>query len=421
MENEILSVSEFNALLNQTLSFAYPAVVIEGEVANFKINQNKWIFFDLKDQDATVACFMTKYQLNTALEDGMLIRVVALPNLTKWGKFSLTVKSVELSGEGAVKRAFELLQAQFEKEGLFDPARKRTLPTYPRRIGLVTSAQAAAYNDFVTVVSQRWSGLEIDQAQVQVQGVEAPAQIVRAINYFNQYAEQYDVLVIIRGGGSAEDLQAFNDEAVVRAVFASKIPSLVGIGHEDDVSLAELAGDVRAATPTDAARRVVPDKVDMLARLDRLDNANYQTVLGLLKNAQATIATVNHTFLQYYHSLTTVLSQIETRLNQSLNQKLMQAQTRFTNQIAMLRALDPRAVLARGYAIASIDGKVIRDPAVVQPDQTIVLQLQKGSLAVRKLTATTLPAKQASSPKPKLKQVKLVSEDSDDEQIKLTI
>ncbi len=419
MENEVLTVSEFNALLNQTLSFAYPAVVIEGEVANFKINQNKWVFFDLKDVDATIACFMTKYQLNTALEDGMLIRVVAVPNLTKWGKFSLTVKSVELSGEGAVKRAFELLRAQFEKEGLFDPARKRALPLYPQRIGLITSAQAAAYNDFVTVVSQRWVGLEIDQAQVQVQGVEAPVQIVRAIDYFNQRAEQYDVLVIIRGGGSAEDLQAFNDEAVVRAVFASKIPSLVGIGHEDDVSLAELASDVRAATPTDAARRIVPDKVDMLARLARLDQANHQIVLGLLKNAQASIASVNHTFLQYYHSLSIELSRIETRLEQALSQTLNRAQSSFVNQLAMLRALDPRAVLARGYAIASIDGKVIRDPLTVQPDQTIVLQLQKGSLAVRKLSSEVLGPKVTSSTRPK--QSKQINKDSDEQQIKLTI
>lgn len=419
MENEILTVSEFNALLNQTLSFAYPVVVIEGEVANFKINQNKWIFFDLKDADATIACFMTKYQLNTVLEDGMLIRVVAAPNLTKWGKFSLTVKSVELSGEGAVKRAFELLRAQFEKEGLFDPARKRALPIYPQRIGLITSAQAAAYNDFVTVVSQRWAGLEIDQAQVQVQGVEAPAQIVRAIDYFNQRAEQYDVLVVIRGGGSAEDLQAFNDEAVVRAVFASKIPSLVGIGHEDDVSLAELASDVRAATPTDAARRVVPDKVDMLVRLDRLDQTNYQIVLGLLKNAQASIASVNHTFLQYYHSLSTELSRIETRLEQALSQTLNRAQASFANQMARLHALDPRAVLARGYAIASIDGKVVRDPLTVQSDQTIVLQLQKGSLAVRRLSSEVSESKATGSIRPK--QPNQINKDSDEQQIKLTI
>ena len=138
MGNDAITVSEFNSLLNQTLTFAYPEVVVEGEVSSFKINQGKWIFFDLKDEHNLVGCFMTIYQLKTELEDGMLIRVKATPQLTKWGKFSLTVKEVELAGEGSVKRAFEMLKSKFEKEGLFLEDRMRELPLYPQLVGFVT-------------------------------------------------------------------------------------------------------------------------------------------------------------------------------------------------------------------------------------------------------------------------------------------
>ena len=384
MEHEVLTVSEFNALLNQTLSFAYPAVVIEGEVSSFKINQGKWVFFDLKDSESTVSCFMTKYQLDTALEDGMLVRVVAQPNLTKWGKFSLTVRSVELSGEGAVKRAFELLKAQFEKEGLFAADRKRSLPQYPARIALITSAQAAAFNDFVTVLRDRWSGLVVEQAQVQVQGVEAPNQVCRAIEYFNTRADQYDVLVIIRGGGSAEDLQAFNSEDVVRAVYGAKLPTIVGIGHEDDVTLAELAADVRAATPTDAARRIVPDKNQLIQWLDQVEGSLFERVQRRVATALRQVGQFEHAFVQLYHGLVARVTNIEHGMDRSLDQLIAQSKANFTSLNSLLRTLDPRAILARGYAIATSDGVVIHDPKQVKPDAEVVLQLHKGKLSLQR-------------------------------------
>ena len=184
MKNEAISVSDFNALINQTLSFAYPEVVIEGEVSSFKLNHNKWVFFDLKDNDNSVVnCFMMVFQLRTAIEDGMQIRVRATPKLTNWGKFSLTVHEIELAGEGSVKRAFEMLKAKFEKEGLFEQSRKRQLPKFPRRIALITSRQAAAFNDFVTVLDDRFGGITIDHIQVKVQGESAPQEIQDAIAY----------------------------------------------------------------------------------------------------------------------------------------------------------------------------------------------------------------------------------------------
>jgi exodeoxyribonuclease VII large subunit len=295
MGNEAITVSEFNSLLNQTLSFAYPEVIVEGEVSSFKVNQGKWVFFDLKDEDSLVGCFITIYQLKTELEDGMLIRVKATPQLTKWGKFSLTVKEVELAGEGSVKRAFEMLKAKFEKEGLFEQDRKRQLPQYPQKIALITSNQAAAYNDFLTIINDRWAGLEIEHIQVQVQGPSAPLQIAEAIGYINEL-KGYDALVIIRGGGSAEDLQAFNTEEVVRAVYGSRVPTLVAIGHEDDVSLAELAADIRGATPTDAARRLVPDKLELISKIKSDQLRNYSAIESIL------LKTRQH-LNGFYHSL----------------------------------------------------------------------------------------------------------------------
>jgi exodeoxyribonuclease VII large subunit len=383
MKNDAITVSEFNAVLNQTLSFAYPEVVVEGEVSGFKVSQGKWVFFDLKDSDSVVGCFITTYQLKTELEDGMLIRVKAAPQLTKWGKFSLTVREVELAGEGSVKRAFDLLKAKFEKEGLFAPERKRALPEFPQKVMLITSAQAAAFNDFVTIINDRWSGVDIDHIQVQVQGLLAPAQIVEAIIYANSVADEYDAMVIIRGGGSAEDLQAFNTEEVVRAVFASDIPSIVAIGHEDDVSLAELVADVRAATPTDAARRLVPDRSEIQTRVASLTNS----MLSSLENT----VSISRTQLEgFYHS-------IEIRLN-NLRYNLAEAFTRSCGAIEilvhssvsqlesskkLLESLDPRAILSRGYSITRINGQVIKSPSQYSSGDTIVIQLQQGKISLK--------------------------------------
>ena len=383
MKNDAITVSEFNAVLNQTLSFAYPEVVVEGEVSGFKVSQGKWVFFDLKDSDSVVGCFITTYQLKTELEDGLLIRVRAAPQLTKWGKFSLTVREVELAGEGSVKRAFDMLKAKFEKEGLFAPERKRALPEFPQKVMLITSAQAAAFNDFVTIINDRWSGVDIDHIQVQVQGLLAPAQIVEAIIYANSVADEYDAMVIIRGGGSAEDLQAFNTEEVVRAVFASDIPSIVAIGHEDDVSLAELVADVRAATPTDAARRLVPDRSEIQTRVASLTNS----MLSSLENT----VSISRTQLEgFYHS-------IEIRLN-NLRYNLAEAFTRSCGAIEilvhssvsqlesskkLLESLAPRAILSRGYSITRINGQVIKSPSQYSSGDTIVIQLQQGKISLK--------------------------------------
>ena len=380
MGNEAISVSEFNSLLNQTLSFAYPEVVVEGEVSSFKVNQGKWVFFDLKDEHNIVGCFITIYQLKTELEDGMLVRVKATPQLTKWGKFSLTVKEVELAGEGSVKRAFEMLKAKFEKEGLFAAERKRQLPEYPQKIVLITSNQAAAYNDFLTIVNDRWAGLEIDHIQVQVQGPSAPPQIAEAIEYANASSSQYEALVLIRGGGSAEDLQAFNSEEVVRAVYGSKIPSIVAIGHEDDVTLAELSADVRGATPTDAARRLVPDKSELIARLSSQQSIMLNTINNIITNGRNALEGFYHGLEIRINNLRYESAELFTRTSVAIERQMNDYSQQLNMQSKLLRSLDPSAILSRGYSITRVNGRIIKTANDYKPGDSVVVQLHQGQI-----------------------------------------
>jgi exodeoxyribonuclease VII large subunit len=382
MGNDAITVSEFNSLLNQTLTFAYPEVVVEGEVSSFKINQGKWIFFDLKDEHNLVGCFMTIYQLKTELEDGMLIRVKAIPQLTKWGKFSLTVKEVELAGEGSVKRAFEMLKSKFEKEGLFLEDRKRELPLYPQRVGLVTSNQAAAFNDFITILDDRWSGLDVEHIQVQVQGPSAPDQISKAIEHMNMFGS-YDVLVVIRGGGSAEDLQAFNSEEVVRAIYASNIPTLVAIGHEDDITLSELVADVRGATPTDAARRLVPDKNELLEKIGAIQLRNFNMLEGISAKGRSVLDSFYYSIEARINNMRHSATDSHTRSINSIDRHMQAVLSVIQLQRKLLKSLDPSAILSRGYSITRVNGKVIKSSDEYISGAELMIQLHKGQINIK--------------------------------------
>lgn len=333
MTDQIFSVSDFLAVLNQTLERAFPIVMIEGEVASYKVNQGKYVFFDLKDDNGTVPCFMTVWQLRTPIEDGMKVVITANPKLTPWGKFSLTVQNIKPSGEGSLKKSFELLKAKLEREGLFAPERKRTLPTVPSRIAVVTSVQSAGYADFIKILNSRWGGLMVEVAHTQVQGESAPDQMIQALRYFNEQTELADVLVLIRGGGSADDLAAFNDEKLVREIAASRIPTLVGVGHETDISLADLAADVRAATPSNAAQIVVPDRREVIA-------STRERVRAMAQTAERSIGT----------QIAEIRSALSGALDASMSRIAQMIES--NNQAAMtLRAYDPQSVLRRGYAL----------------------------------------------------------------------
>lgn len=360
-----LSPSDFVALLNQTLEIAYPTVVIEGELANFRVSKNKWIYFDLQDEQAGVKFFGTVYNLPGPLEDGLKIQVLGYPRLHPRFGFSVTVQSMAPVGEGSIKKAADLLRAKLEAEGLFELARKRLLPAIPQTVGLITAANSAAYADFVKILNERWGGVELQLIDVYVQGQQAPLQIVEAIEHFNRLPRLPEVLVITRGGGGAEDLASFNDERVVRAVASSRIPTLVAIGHEIDISLAELAADMRASTPTNAAQLVVPSRSEALAEL--------------AATRKALILKLSHSF----GSANTDLEQSRKYLTSQVNLLLKNLQNDLISTRKLVQIFDPSSALKRGYAIVSKGQKHLTSIRNIKLGDKLKIQLDDGKIGAK--------------------------------------
>ena len=328
------SVSEFLEVANQTLDYAFPVVDIEGEISSLKTSKNKWIFFDLKDEESTVNCFTTVFQLRVPLEDGMKIVIRGTPHLTKAGRFSITIQKIMPVGEGSIKKAFELLKEKLEKEGLFDPAKKRPIPENLQTIGIISSTTAAGYADFCKILNSRWGGLALKVANCGVQGLSASEEICKALDYFNEDGK-VDIIAIVRGGGSKDDLAVFNDETLTRKIAASRIPIITGIGHEIDESLADLAADIRASTPTNAAEMLTRDKTTEIAHLHESLNHIAQFITHYIETAKSTNIS----------TLTSVSNIIEARVENAKNE--------LKNQQKLLVSLNPEQVLKQGYAILS--------------------------------------------------------------------
>jgi len=365
MQDVILSPADFVGLLNQTLEYAYPTVVIEGELTNFRVSKNRWIYFDLQDELASVKFFGTVYNLPGPLEDGLKIRVAGAPRLHPRFGFSVNITFISAVGEGSIKKAAQLLQVKLEKEGLFDPARKRPLPAIPRTVGLITAGNSAAYADFIKILNERWSGVEVRVADVYVQGQQAPGQIVSAIEHFSAMPQPVEVLVITRGGGSAEDLAAFSDERVVRAVAASRVPTLVAVGHEVDTSLAELAADMRASTPSNAAQLLVPDKQRQLIELDSLKSGLGRRLLALIdQQRRDVIASREYLTSQVFLQITN-------------------AKNNLNSLKKLLAVFDPAAALKRGYAIVSRGGKHINSVHGLKTGDSLAVQLNDGTIGTK--------------------------------------
>jgi exodeoxyribonuclease VII large subunit len=359
-------VSEFIAVVNQTLELTTAGVSVVGELANFRVSRGKWVYFDLKDDESILKCFGSVFQLPWPLEDGMLLRVRGQGRLHPKFGFSFNFFQISPVGEGSIKKVASLLEEKLRAEGLFDDSRKRALPYPPTRIGLITAVQSAAYIDFMKILASRFGGIEIVASDVKVQGEAAADQIVKAISRFNELPNPPEVLVITRGGGSAEDLAAFNDEKVVRAVAASRVPTLVAIGHEIDVSLAELAADKRASTPSNAAELLVPDKTDILARLKDYANQLYRLVEIQIQNNRSWLELNSEQLSDYVQNL-------RQRLNDSLASKRQ-----------LLLALDPAVPLKRGYAIVrSPDGSLIKKSADIGDDAKILVEISDAQLSAK--------------------------------------
>jgi exodeoxyribonuclease VII large subunit len=361
-DTPVFGVSDFVATLNQILEYSFPIVQIEGEVSNFAVRKDKWVYFDIKDESSSVRVFGTIYGLPGPVEDGMMVKIVASPRLHNLYGFSLNFQSVHPIGEGSIKKSFDLLKQKLEKEGLFAPEKKRPLPYPPKKIGLIASAESAGYKDFLKIINNRWPHIDVQLANVQVQGVRARNEIVSAINYFNRFQE-VEVLVIVRGGGSTDDLAEFSTEEVTRAVAGSRIPTLVAIGHEIDTALAELAADKRAITPSHAAEILVPSRYEHLGQLDVFSKNLYLFSQARIDNELLK----NQENLQHLGRL--VSESIDGELDY-----LVRAD-------GLLFALNPDNLLEKGYSITrNKSGGLVRGPEDVNRNDILHTKLRGGTI-----------------------------------------
>jgi len=366
MEEISYSVSEFISIFNQTIDFAYPSVNITGELANFRISKNRWVYFDLKDDQSTLKFFGTIFNLPGPLEEGMLVNVKGQPRLHNLYGFSINVESIRPSGEGSIKKAAELLKIKLAKEGLFDESRKRLINYPPNNIGLITSKQSAAYSDFIKIINERWHGLSINLVDVQVQGDPAEEQIINALELLNVQPIELDAIVVIRGGGSPEDLAVFNSEKLTRAIAGSRIPTLVGIGHENDVSLAELVADKRASTPSNAAQLLVPDKLHLIHDLKNKRELLEDTISEIIENEKI----LNNNLVKGISDL----------IENSFKLSDLELNTKRT----IIKAYNPQTILNRGYSIVrKKDGLLIKSSSLVKLDEIIKAEFSSGSVLAK--------------------------------------
>ena len=339
-------------------------VWVEGEISNFKRAASGHLYFTLKDDKSELACVMWRSQAAfLPFEPQHGDAVLAHGRVTVYearGQYQLYCDAIQPAGVGELNRQFELLKARLEAEGLFAPELKRPIPAFPRRIGIVTSPTTAAFQDIQNVLRRRFPMVEVVLSPTPVQGKDAPPQIVEALQRLNAYG-QVDVILLARGGGSLEDLWCFNDEAVVRAVVASEIPIVTGVGHEIDFTLVDFAADERAPTPSAAAELVTPDgaalKFELAARADRLLAAMGDRLAGQRQALDA-----NRRLLERLSPLVQIqtarqrIDEIANRIDTHLRHGLARRRDRLDARIRALEAANPRALLARGYAIVTRTG-----------------------------------------------------------------
>jgi exodeoxyribonuclease VII large subunit len=433
----ILTPSTLNRLVRDLLGDALPQVWIEGELSNVAKPASGHLYFTLKDSGAQVRCAMFRPKVG-ALRfrpiDGMQVLVRAKVGLYEpRGEFQLVAESMELAGEGALQREFEQLKARLAAEGLFDTERKRALPRFARRIGVITSATGAAVRDVLSVLSRRWPLADVDVLPVPVQGREAPPAIVSMLRKASA-SGRYDVLLLTRGGGSLEDLWAFNEEAVARAIHASAVPVVSAVGHEIDFSIADFVADLRAPTPSAAAELLVPDCVAIERQLQqwqqrlltlqqrqlqshaqRLDHLmarlqaqrpqarlahDRQRLLELKRRLRSVLreqSQLRQTRLERLQArllaqhpnsrlplLSRRLAEQDQRLGRAMTHILERWQTRLQHAARALQAVSPLATLERGYSIVfDADGQVLRSAKGVAAGTPLRARLADGELALR--------------------------------------
>jgi exodeoxyribonuclease VII large subunit len=386
---QTLTVSQLTAQIKDTLEGEFPSLWVTGEISNYSRPQSGHCYFSLKDDQAQISAVMwrsTLSRLKFDLADGL--DVICHGHVDVYaprGKYQLVVDQLQPKGMGALELAFRKLREKLGAEGLFDPARKRKLPAFPRQLAFVTSPTGAAVRDFLEVLRRRWRGVDVLVIPARVQGDGAAAEIVAGIRLANRLSPRPDVLVVGRGGGSLEDLWAFNEEAVVRAIAASRIPTVSAVGHEIDVTLADLAADVRALTSSEAAERVVPAAEEISARMrgyhQRLRHAAQRRVMWLRARWEGLAA--QRPFRRPFdlvHDRSRRLDELAQHGNSVVWRLLRDRQNRLAMMAGKIESLSPLEVLARGYTITqdAKSGEVVRTPRQLRVGQSILTRFGTG-------------------------------------------
>ena len=393
-QQRVLSVWELTSQIKDLLEGSFPAVWVAGEISNFSRPSSGHCYLTLKDDRAQLRAAIwrsTAARLRFDLHDGL--EVICRGHVDVYaprGTYQLIIEQIQPKGMGALELALRQLRERLAREGLFAADRKRPLPRFVRRIAVVTSPTGAAIRDFLQVLGRRWRGADVLIVPSRVQGEGAAEEIAAAIGQVNRLAQPVDCLVVTRGGGSLEDLWAFNEEAVVRAIFASRIPVISAVGHEIDVTLADLVADVRALTPSEAAELVAPAADELAARLRQYQR---RLLTGLRMRASAARsrldALARHQVfrrpLARVHDLARRLDEAESRLGRAIRGRLRLARQEADRAASQLQSLSPLAVLGRGYSLTqrTADGRVIRHAAELAPGQQITTRFAAGKVISR--------------------------------------
>ena len=390
--SHIYTVSQVNqyikALLDRDRELT--ALYVRGEISNYKAYPSGHHYFSLKDREGAIRCVMFKREamsLRFRPENGMKViafgRVAVFP---RDGQYQLYCTSLTPEGVGDLHLAFEQLKQKLYAEGLFDPAHKKTIPKFPKRIALITSSAGAAVRDMLRILGARWPMAEVFLLPVRVQGAEAPGEICAAIAWANQH-QVADLIITGRGGGSMEDLWAFNDENVARTIYHSAIPVISAVGHEPDVTIADFVADLRAATPSNAAELAVPDQNEVAVWLRQMEGRLAQAMGRKLESARkdldrAARCRALQDPMNYVDDKRMVLDYQREKLAAGLNAALNREQQRFGQLASKLDALSPLKVLGRGYAIPrKADGGVVRSVTDVAPGDPLKLRVADGEIS----------------------------------------
>ena len=391
MAQTVLSITALNEYIQRKLDAdsLLSQVAVRGEISNYKMYPSGHHYFTLKDEGGALKCVMFKgnaMRLRFRPENGM--KVIAMGKVSVYprdGAYQLYCTAMAVDGVGDLHAAFEQMKQKLAAQGLFDPAHKKPIPQFPSTIGIVTSSAGAAVHDMLRILRKRYPLTRVKLLPVRVQGAEAPGEIAAAIRYAN-YHNLCDVLIVGRGGGSMEDLWAFNEEAVAWAIYESRIPVISAVGHEPDVTISDYVADLRAATPSNAAELVVPDMQTLLQNLDEKSGAMASAFQRQLKNARQHLTVLaGSAALQsptgYLEQKEKQLEYLKNRLISAQNRNLSQKQQRFVQNVAKLDAMSPLKVLTRGYAMAENEtGDLIRSVRQVKTGDKLNVRFSDGTV-----------------------------------------